>query len=162
MVRGITLMVALLAVIGGVLPWPRLAQAKGQCHNINAAMTSVADFTNFTTAGEIKSGFLKGTTKFTGDPAAVTQITSAVKPPVTPETFSYTGDLEITTKKGILTTRSVGVFEAAPFGRGAQFDRVIAGTGVFAGATGFLHFDFVADETGGAFSSSVTGQVCLS
>jgi hypothetical protein len=162
LVIGLSLFVALLGVIGGALTWPRLAEAKGQCHKINTTMTSVADFSNFTTAGEIKSGFLKGTTKFTGDPDALTPITSATKPPVKPETFSYIGDLEITTNKGILTTRGVGVFEAVPFGRGTQFDRVIAGTGVFAGANGFLQFNFVADDTGGAFSSSVSGEVCVS
>jgi hypothetical protein len=43
--------------------------------------------------------------------------------------FYYTADLEITTKKGTLTTRSVGVFEGMPFGLGTQFDRVIGGTG---------------------------------
>jgi hypothetical protein len=153
---------AIGVLLTGALAWPGLAEAKGQCHKINTTMTAVADFSNFTTAGEIKSGFLKGTTKFTGDPAALTQITSAIKPPVRPDTFSYTGDLEITTNHGTLTTRSVGVFESGSLGLGTQFDRVIAGTGVFNGADGFLYFNFVADEAGGTFSSSVSGEVCLS
>ena len=74
---------------------------------------------------------------------------------------SYTGDLQITTPKGTLTTRSVGVFEGGPFGRGTQFDRVIAGTGLYSGASGFLYFNFEANDTGAAFTSSVVGEVCV-
>jgi hypothetical protein len=154
------LFVGLVVVSGGVwLSSP--AEAKGQCHSINTTQTAVADFENFTTTGEIKSGFLKGMTNFTGDPLSLTQITSAASPPVVPETFSYTGDLQITTPKGTLTTRSVGVFEGVPLGRGAQFDRVIAGTGLYSGATGFLYFNFEADDTGAAFTSTVNGEVCI-
>jgi hypothetical protein len=76
-------------------------------------------------------------------------------------TFSYTGDLLITTVKGTLTTRSVGVFESGAFGRGTQFDRVIAGTGLYSGAEGFLSFNFEADATGAAFTSTVTGEICV-
>jgi hypothetical protein len=155
------LAVGVVVVAGGVPRWPTPAEAERQCHTIHTMQTAVADFATFTTAGEITSGLLKGTTKFTGDPASLTQITSAVSPPVEPLTSSYTGDLEITTRKGTLTTRSVGVFEGVPFGLGVQFDRVIRGTGVFEGANGFLFFHFEADHTGGAFTSSVRGEVCV-
>jgi len=148
-------------VLTGALAWPRPTEAKGQCHQINTTMTSVANFSNFTTTGQINSGLLKGTTKFTGDPVAVTPITSATKPPVKSPTFSYVGDLEITTDQGILTTRSVGIFEGVPFGRAVQFDHVTGGTGLFDGATGLLYFNSVTDSTGGAFSSSVSGEVCV-
>jgi hypothetical protein len=67
--------------------------------------------------------------------------------------FYYTADLEITTKKGTLTTRSVGVFEGMPFGLGTQFDRVIGGTGPF--------FKFEAHKTGGTFVSGVSGKIWL-
>ncbi|MEZ4865719.1 MAG: hypothetical protein R3C14_30685 [Caldilineaceae bacterium] len=157
----VSLMVIGLVAVGGTMWWSGPADAKGQCHSINTTQTTVADFANFTTAGEIKSGFLKGTTKFTGDASALTQITGTNSPPVEPQTFSYTGDLKITTAKGTLTTRSVGAFESASFGRGAQFDRVIAGTGLYADAEGFLYFNFVADDTGGAFTSTVSGEICV-
>jgi hypothetical protein len=39
-------------------------------------------------------------------------------------TSSYTGDLKITTRKGILTTRSVDVFEGVPSEVGVPFDRI--------------------------------------
>jgi hypothetical protein len=155
------LAVGVLVVAGGFPTWPAPAEADGHCHTIQTTQTAVADFEAFTTAGEIKSGLLKGTTTFTGDPASLTQITSAVFPPVEPLTSSYTGELEITTRKGTLTTRSVGVFEGVPFGVGVQFDRVIKGTGMFEGASGVLFFRFEADHTGGAFTSSVNGEVCI-
>ena len=113
------LFVGLLVVTGGILLASR-ANANGQCHKINTTITSVADFSTFTTQGEIKSGFLKGTTVFIGDAQSLTPITSEVSPPVVPSTFSYTGDLEITTKKGTLTTLGVGIFEAGPFGLGTS------------------------------------------
>jgi len=75
--------------------------------------------------------------------------------------FYYTADLEINTKKGTLTTRSVGVFEGMPFGLGTQFDRVIGGTGIFEGAEGNLFLKFEAHETGGAFVSGVSGKIWL-
>jgi hypothetical protein len=155
------LVAGLMVVAGGILAWSTQAEAEGQCHKIHTTQTAVADFSTFTTAGEITSGLLKGTTKFTGDPASLTQITSSVSSPVEPLTSSYTGDLEITTRKGTLTTRSVGVFEGVPLGVGVQFDRVIGGTGVFEGADGVLFFRFEADHTGVAFTSSVSGEVCL-
>ena len=159
---GITCFILLgLVVVTGNVLWFSQAEAKGQCHQVNTTQTTVADFANFTTTGEIKSGFLKGTTKFTGDSSALTQITGVTSPPVEPLTFSYTGDLQITTAQGVLTTRGVGVFEGVPFGRGAQFDQVIGGTGLYAGAEGFLYFNFVADDTGAAFTSSVSGEVCV-
>ncbi len=152
---------ALLVAAAALLVIPNRAAAKGQCHKINTTLSSVADFTTFTTRGEIPSGFLKGTTTFSGDALSLTPISSASAPPVESLTFSYTGDLTITTRKGTLTTRGVGVFEGVPFGRGSQFDTVIGGTGLFAGATGELFFDFRSDETGAAFDSVVTGEVCV-
>lgn len=156
---GFTLLVLLLLAWGILLT--ERADAQGQCHKINTTQTAVADFLNFTTQGEVKSGFLKGTTLFTGDASSLTVIDGDVSPPLEEDTFSYTGDLQITTAKGVLTTRSVGVFEAIPFGRGTQFDGVIAGTGIFEEAAGHLYFNFVADETGAAFTSSVSGEICV-
>jgi hypothetical protein len=163
MLVGVTslLGVGVMAVAGGMLTRSAPAEADGQCHKIHTTQTAVADFAKFTTAGEITSGLLKGTTTFTGDPASLTQITSTVFPPVEPLTSSYTGKIEITTQKGTLTTRSVGVFEGVAFGVGVQFDRIIGGTGVFEGADGVLFFQFEADHTGGAFTSSVRGEICV-
>jgi hypothetical protein len=153
--------VGVMAVASGVLTRTVPAEADGPCHTIHATQTAVADFEAFTTAGGITSGLLKGTTRFIGDRASLTPISGTDSPPIKPLTSSYTGDLKITTRKGTLTTRSVGVFEGVPFGVGVQFDRVIEGTGVFEGAEGVLFFRFEADDTGAAFTSSVRGEVCL-
>lgn len=157
----LTIGISILFVIGLVatgvlLIVPDQAAAQGQCHKINTTQTSVINPSDFTTVGEFKSGILKGVSKFTGDQASVTPIPGPAVP-----TVSYTGILEITTNKGTLTTRGVGVFETAPFGIGTQFDRVIAGTERFAGATGFLYYTFKADGTGTAFTSVVSGEICL-
>ncbi len=138
---------------------PRQAVA-GQCHKINTELTSVA-LDAFNTVGSIRSGLLKGTTKFTGDPASFQPIVSIEAPPDNPS-FSYTGDLEIKTKHGSLTTRSVGVLEFIPLGLGTQLDRVItgSGTGRFEGATGFLFFNFQASPNQDGFVATVTGVIC--
>jgi hypothetical protein len=153
--------IGMIAVAGGILMRSASAGADGRCHTIRATQAAVADFEAFTTTGEITSGLLKGTTRFTGDQTSLTQITGTDSPPINLLTYSYTGDLKITTRKGTLTTRSVGVFEGIPFGVGVQFDRIIEGTGVFEGADGVLFFRFKADDTGAAFTSSVNGEVCL-
>jgi hypothetical protein len=155
------LVAGFLIVAAGTLTLLKQAEAHSGCHKINTILTSVADFTTFSTEGKIKSGILKGSTKLIGDPLSLTPINSTVSPPIKPQTFSYTGDLHITTKKGTLTTRSVGMFESIPLGLGTQFDRVISGTGVFVGATGFLYLNFEAGDAGDTFTSIVTGEVCL-
>jgi hypothetical protein len=53
------------------------------------------------------------------------------------------------------------VFETGPSGIGVQFDRVIGGTGLFAGATGFLYYTFTGDASGAAFASVVSGEICV-
>jgi hypothetical protein len=140
-----------------ILPNP--AEAEVECEEIEATLTSTADLSTFTTAGTIR-GDLRGTTSFTGDASSLTPISGPSSPPLN-STFSYTGDLIITTRKGTLTTRSIGVFELVPFGVGTQFDRVISGTGKFQGATGLLYFNFTANSDLSGFTSSVAGELCL-
>jgi hypothetical protein len=154
------LILAGLLAISGSMSFDNRAAASSQCHHIYTIQTVVANFEEFTTEGEIKFGLLKGKTKFTGDPTSLATINGLTSPPLNP-TSAYTGDLVITTETGTLTTRGVGVFEGVPFGRGTQFDRVIAGTGQFDGAEGHLYFNFVADNTGGAFTSIVSGEICV-
>lgn len=146
-----TLLATLFIIVGILLAAPAQVEADGQCHKINTTLTSQADLATFTTEGEIKSGFLKGTTRFVGEPAGT----------VGESSLSYTGTFEITTARGVLTTESVGVFETIPGGLGVQYDRVVAGTGIFAGAEGYLFFNFTANETGDVFDSMVTGEICL-
>jgi hypothetical protein len=158
--RLVPLRILLLLCLGiSSMTWPSHAGADGGCKTIKATMTTVADLAAFTTVGQIR-GNLKGTTQFTGDPASLAQMVSQSSPPLN-TTFSYTGDLVITTKDGTLTTRSVGVFESVPLGIGTQFDRVMDGTGAFRGATGFLFFHFQANADLTQFTSTIAGELCL-
>jgi hypothetical protein len=155
-----TLRVLLLLCLGiSSVTWPSHARADGDCKTIKATMATIADLAAFTTVGQIR-GNLKGTTQFTGDPASLAPIMSTPSPPLNP-TFSYTGDLVITTKDGTLTTRSVGIFESVSFGVGTQFDRVVDGTGTFQGVTGFLFFNFRANADLTRFTSTIAGELCL-
>jgi hypothetical protein len=129
------------------------------CRAIEATLFSSADFNAFTAEGIIV-GDLDGSIMFTGDPNSVAQITSQTFPPLNPTTSSFTSQLEITTDDGMLTTRGVGVAEFGPFGVGAEFHRIIAGTGAFSEATGTLYFNVVADETGANFVEDVSGEIC--
>ena len=150
------LLVIGLVATGLLLIAPDQARAQDQCHKINTTQTSVIN-ADFVAVGEFKSGLLKGTSKFTGDLNSLKPIPD----PESPLASSYMGILEITTGKGTLTTRGIGVFETVPSGIGVQFDRVIGGTGLFAGADGFLYYTFTADETGAAFTSVVSGEICV-
>lgn len=52
-----------------------------------------------------------------------------------------------------------GLFELAPFGVGTEFDRVIAGTGKYRGASGLFHFNFVGNADLSELTSSVIGEL---
>jgi hypothetical protein len=146
-------------VIGLVVAIPDVA-ASTRCEPVSGSVTSTADFSNFTTRGTI-SGSLEGSTFFQGDPSSLAAVTATTSPALNP-TDHYTGDFTVTTKKGVLKTRSVGVFELVGNGLGTQFDRVLGAqsTGKFAGATGQLFFNFQSDSSGTKFSSTYTGQIC--
>ncbi len=149
--------VAAGAVVAGAIPG---AAASGKCVTVAGTVVSTADFGTFTTRGT-SSGALEGTTFFQGDPSSLTPVTAYTSPPLNP-TDHYTGDFTVTTKKGVLKSRSVGVFELVGNGLGTQFDRILGdqSTGKFAGATGQLYFNFQSDSTGTKFTSTYTGQVC--
>ena len=135
------------------------AEALADCQEIKGSQTVRADLSSFTTTGTIR-GTLKGTTQFTGDSTSLTPVLGTFLPPLNPA-LSYTGTLVITTRKGTLTTRSVGVFENVPFGVGTQFDRVIAGTGRFQALLVSSIFTFKANNDLSEFTSSVAGELCL-
>jgi hypothetical protein len=143
----------LVAAIPGVF-------AASRCEAVTGTLVSTANLSNFTTQGTI-SGDLEGTTFFHGDQSSLTAVTASASPPLN-GTDHYTGDLTITTKQGVLTTRSVGVFELIADGLGTQFDRILGdrSSGRFAGASGQLYFNFAANDTLTAFTSTYTGRIC--
>jgi hypothetical protein len=150
--------VSLFCAGGSHVVLPSYGNADIACEKIEARQTVLVDLSTFTTTGTIR-GDLRGTTQFTGDVTSLVPIAGTVLRPLNP-TNAYTGTLVITTRKGTLMSRSVGIFELIPFGTGTQFDRVIAGTEEFHGVTGLLYFTFTANGDLSGFSSIVTGALC--
>lgn len=129
------------------------------CTDIEATLFSVVDFATFTAEGTIV-GDLEGAISFTGDPTSVTPVSGDNFPPLDPTTSAFTSRLVITTEAGTLTTRGVGIAEFSPPGVGAEFHRIIGGTGTFVGSTGTLYFNVEGDASGQRFTEAVTGQIC--
>jgi hypothetical protein len=131
---------------------------KPKCFKVSGTLTSAlssgpcASAVGICTTGEFKGdGLLKGRTTFVADslqPAAATEA---------PTTLVYSGLLTIQTKHGTLTTRDTGILDTANGLIGAR-DVVVGGTGIFAGATGYLLFQGTGTST---FVNEASGEVCL-
>jgi hypothetical protein len=154
--RNLVLSTLFVAVALGLGP----AQANDRCREIDAKL--VGQFVGpLNTAGTIHGGgLLNGTTAFTGDALAPSAGLATTLVPAT--TVSYTGVLVITTHRGTLTLRDIGIFDTdlAKDGEFSSRSRVVAGTGRFAGASGilFFHGDSLPDAT---FTAEVNGTICL-
>jgi hypothetical protein len=102
-----------------------------------------------TMATVVHAGILNGTT------SSQLAITGGTPPVVT---LAGTGVL--TAHDGTLTVTVVGTFNQAT-GAFEATGTVVAGTGLFAHATGTLTFVGVEDLTTGRFTQTITGTVCL-
>jgi hypothetical protein len=114
------------------------------------------------TAGTL-AGFPGGTTRFTalGLGGAPVGEASIVTPPAEPgTTWSYRGDLVYTTPLGELRLEDVGVLDTAR-GTYTELQRVMSGTGHFAGATGDLFSYGHTTPAGDGFIGAVRGSVCV-
>src|SRR6266516_1332058 len=114
-----------------------------------AAALVLAGGAQMATAAGDHAGILNGTT------IGQLEITGGTPPVVT---LAGTGVL--TTHDGTLTLSLVGTFNQAT-GAIEATGQVVAGTGVFAHATGTLMFVGVEDLTTGSFTNTITGTVCL-
>lgn len=112
------------------------------------APTSCASPFGLCTAGTIATGPLAGTTSFT---------VLTLAPGPTPYVMLYTGELVITTRRGTVTVKDSGVFDAAA-GKYFELEQIVSGTGKFANATGVLTSQGTGDNAG--FKGTLTGQVC--
>jgi hypothetical protein len=112
------------------------------------------------TAGVVTgSGLLKGPNTFTAFGLAA----AAGLPGIEPETLvSFAGERVITTPKGTLTLHAVGVFDTAATAAGEfdELEKVIGGTGWFAGATGTLHLFGTATADRSGFKGAIVGEIC--
>ncbi|HEY4886874.1 MAG TPA: hypothetical protein VII08_24845 [Myxococcales bacterium] len=101
------------------------------------------------TAGTVDSGLLAGDTSFAAYTLTPTQVFGV---------YHYTGNLIITTaSRDTLTIRDRGVLDMGK-GKYFEFDKVVAGTGAFAGAKGMLTSQ--GDFLGTSFLGRLTGKVC--
>ena len=92
---------------------------------------------------------LRGTTHFRGD-------SSGTPPATAPDTTPYAGPFEYRTRTGNLLMREAGI---VPPGAVTAHQRIVEGTGEFAGATGY--FFVSGTRGGGVFTTKVTGELCL-
>lgn len=139
------------------------------CTRIRANIDTTIDAASCTSpvglcaAGEItRNGLLSGTTYFTGEGLGGGAVgeESIVSPPIVPDTtWTYAGTLVITTCDGTLTLEDVGVYDTVgrPY---SEYQTVVDGTGVFAGASGTLFSYGWAKEDGSGFRGRLRGKIC--
>ena len=105
------------------------------------------------------SGLLKGPNTFTASGLAAAAGLARIEP----ETLvSFAGERVITTPRGTLTLHAVGVFDTAPTAAGefSELEKVMGGTGRFAGATGTLHLFGQATADGAGFHGAIIEEIC--
>ena len=105
--------------------------------------------------GEIDARGLRATTHFRGD-------SGAAGPSTSPGWISYSGPFEYTSERGTLLMRETGVVNQTTgnlqSGAITAMQVVVSGTGIYAGATGYL---FVSGfNRGGHVETEVFGQIC--
>lgn len=130
---------------------------------VSMATTNCTSPVGFCTTGTFRSGYISGTTSYraTGLGGAPVGEASIVTPPSEPATtWSYAGDLTITTRIGTVVFHDVGVVDTAA-GTFTEIDRPTSGTGALEGVTGRLFMS--GDVTGGGtgFEGQVTGRLCV-
>ncbi len=116
---------------------------------------SVGNNGNGTTSGTItQGGRLNGTTQ--------AMFTSNFTPTPDPNTVSFTDDLTLTTKRGVLKTHNVGIFDLAA-GLFSAINRIDpnTSTGGFAGTTGVLYINGKTTDGGATFQAEITGEFCF-
>ena len=115
--------------------------------NQNVTVTSPTTTTGTITQG----GILNGTT--------ADEFTSALTATPDPNTFSFTDQLTITTKRGTITDSDVTIFNTAQ-GLFSTISPISHGTGIFKGTTGTL-FISGSSTDGVHFTDQIVGQICF-
>ena len=146
---------ALVALTIGLFSSSQSVLADRDCHQKANGNLSVVNNGDGTTSGTItQGGRLNGTTQ------AV--FTSAFTPTPDPNTVSFTDDLSVMNRKGVLKTHNVGIFDQAT-GLFSAINRIDpnASTGGFAGATGVLYINGKTTDGGATFQAEITGEICF-
>lgn len=131
-----------------------LAGDHGNCAEARGNLSVVSNGDGTTSGTITQGGKLNGSTH--------ALFTSGSTPTPDPSTFSYTDDFAVTTSKGVLKARNVGLFEvsAGLFTEIARIDPSTS-TGRFAGATGVLYINGTTTDGGATFEAEITGEVCV-
>jgi hypothetical protein len=148
-----------LGALGIAASSPARAAPDEQCFTVNGGIIEGRLTSPTTTEGTLRgAGPLNGSTAL----AIETFAASAGLPGVPIDTLSYTGTFEITTNRGTLTLRDVGVFDSDldTDGEFTSRGRVIEGTGRWEGATGVVFF-WGDTEPDGTFTAEANGTVCI-
>ena len=97
---------------------------------------------------------LRGVTHFNGDAGAAGPATS-------PGFISYSGPFEYRLEKGSLTMRETGVTTSGPApGVVTAYQKIVSGTGEFAGATGYVFVSGLKDGNG-LIETFINGEICF-
>ena len=141
---GIVLTAALSAVLLSVTP----ARAES-CKTIHAEI----DLTHGTISGNFG---LNGTVAFTSDG------TGSAPPTAPPGSSVFSGILDITTKRGVLSMRETGMFSSRTGNAAgpvmASWGDGMSGTGFYQGASGTVYFN--GRRVDDVFLVEVTGEIC--
>ena len=155
-----------MTVVAGLFAAPAVAQeapAAQSCKAVHADLVEVPSTVGCKPEhsscflGEVDGNHgLRGTTYFRGEQGALF-------PPSAPTFRSYVGNFEYITANGTLTMREMGLTEPPSASNPESgvvnaFQRIVGGTGEFAGATGYL---FVAGfNRNQRIETAVTGVIC--
>ena len=157
-----TAVVVMIGLLGGTAH-AQETPASPSCKAIHADLVEAQSTTNCKPGhpvcflGEVDGNHgLRGTTYFRGEQGALF-------PPAAPTFRSYVGTFEYTTSTGTLTMREMGLTEPPnasnpESGVVNAFQRIVSGTGEFAGATGYL---FVSGfNRNQRVVTTVRGEIC--
>jgi hypothetical protein len=126
-----------------------------ECKSVNSpivtsyTVTGCASPVGLCTDGTVAKGLLAGTTHFT---------VLTLAPGPGPGVLLYTGELVITTRRGMVTVQDSGLFNEVT-GQYFELQKVVSGTRKFSHADGVLTSQGTGSATG--FSGTLTGSVCL-
>jgi hypothetical protein len=155
-----SMMLGVVGVMGLVAP--NLHAAETSCAPMLGVLNASAgacpaDFSSplgLCTTGQM-FGVVSGTTRFRATSAA---LSAGMPDAEAASSMSYAGELEVTTRFGVLKFSDVGLSDTAN-GIWTELARLRAGTGAYASSTGHLRIQGTIGSEG-AFHGEVRGQLC--
>ncbi|MCL2449707.1 MAG: hypothetical protein FWD17_12240 [Polyangiaceae bacterium] len=155
--------VASLLVAGSHTSLSNGARARDRCRPIHGTTSSLFTTQNCTSAtGLCTSGTITGAGPLDGAYffTALDVAPSAGLPASEPAgNISFSGQVDLTTKKGTLVARDLGVLDAQN-GYFTEVDRPISGTGSFANPSHDFFISGIVNPAGNGFIGELSGTIC--